>query len=160
MSDQRSPSHLDDDADTDPAGRRLGPTSFVLIGLLVGLLLGVVLIWVLRGNPFSAANEVVYSEVVVGSVADEDERICWAEDPERRDSPQTCAILALDPELDVPAPGDRVTIGLVEFRTPDGAEFSQVVHVAPVTQPVEPVIDGTDETTEPLVPTDAATPSS
>jgi hypothetical protein len=119
--------------DPAPVSRRqLGPTSYVLIGLLVGLILGIALIWGLRGNPFSSANEVVYTEVVVGSVTSQADQICWSEDPERRDAGQTCAILALDPALDVPAEGDLVTIGLVDFRTPDGAEFSQVVHVAPV----------------------------
>lgn len=128
--------------------RRLGPTSFVLIGVLVGLVGGIVLIWVLRGNPFSSANEVVYTDVVVGSVTEDADRICWAEDPERRDSPQTCAILALDPELAVPAAGDLVTIGLVEFRTPDGSEFTQVVHVAPAAgDPIE--VDTTDGTGAP-----------
>lgn len=113
------------------AQRRLGRTSYLLIGLAVGLVLAVLLLWVTRGNPFSSANEVLYSDVVVGSVSDEAGRLCWAEDPDRRDSPQTCAILALDPEIEVPEPGDLVTIGLVELRTPAGDELSQVVHLAP-----------------------------
>jgi hypothetical protein len=116
----------------DPAPRqRLGPTALVLIGVLVGALLAIVLLWVLRGNPFSSVNEVVYSEVIVGSVTDDEDQICWAQDPDRRDSQQECAILALDPELEVPEAGDLVTIGLVRFRTPDDSEFLQVVHVGP-----------------------------
>jgi hypothetical protein len=131
MSDYED-SVYDHDAERDEVGRsRPGPTMYVLIGLLVGLVLGIVLVWVLSGNPFSRANQVVYTEVVVGSVTDDADQICWAEDPDRRDSGQTCAILALDPELDVPEQGDVVTIGIVEFRTPDGSEFTQVVHVAP-----------------------------
>jgi hypothetical protein len=110
---------------------RLGPTAFVLIGLLVGAVAGFALAWVVGGNPLSTVNEVAYREVIVNSVSADADQLCWADDPERRDSPQTCAILALDPALDVPAPGDTVMIGLVEFDTPDGAEFTQVVHVAP-----------------------------
>jgi hypothetical protein len=118
--------------DDRPGGTRLGPTSFVLIGLAVGLVLAIVLLWVWRGNPFSAANEVRYSDVVVGSVTGDADQICWSAEPDRRDAPQTCAILALDPEIEVPEQGDLVTIGLVELRTPDGTELTQVVHVAPV----------------------------
>lgn len=149
-----------DDYDNPPSrhgtgngGSRPGPTAFVLGGFLVGLILGFVLAWVLGGNPFSSANEVVYTDVVVGSVSEEADRICWAEDPERRDSDQTCAILALDPELDVPQAGDTVTIGIVEFRTPDGSEFTQVVHVAPAgvdaVEGTETEGDETDDTGTP-----------
>jgi hypothetical protein len=125
----------EDEVRSAPAGSRLGPTSYVLIGLLVGALAAIVLLWVLLGNPFSSANEVVYTDVVVGSVTAAADQLCWAEDPDRRDSPQTCAILALDPEIAVPEPGDVVTIGLVDFRTPNGAEFQQVVHLAPAQDP-------------------------
>jgi hypothetical protein len=122
----------DSDAEAERSGgSRPGPTSYVLIGVLVGLVIGFVLAWLLGGNPFSQANRVVYTEVVVGSVTEEADQICWAEDPDRRDSPQTCAILALDPEIDVPETGDRVTIGIVELRTPDDAELTQVVYVGP-----------------------------
>jgi hypothetical protein len=131
MSDY-SDTAYDHETDRDETGRsRPGPTMYVLIGLLVGLVLGFAAAWLLGGNPFSQANDVVYTEVVVGSVTEEADQICWAEDPERRDSGQTCAILALDPEIEVPEQGEVVTIGIVEFRTPDGAEFTQVVHVAP-----------------------------
>jgi hypothetical protein len=132
---------LDDDeavvTETYGPRTRLGPTSFVLIGLLVGAIAGFAVAWVIGGNPLSAANEVTYREVVVNSVSEPADQLCWADDPERRDSPQTCAILALDPELEVPEPGDTVVIGLVELDTPDGAEFTQVVHVAPP-PPAEP----------------------
>jgi hypothetical protein len=87
--------------------------------------------WALRGNPFSSANEVAYRDVVVASVTGDADQLCWSDDPDRRDAPQTCAILALDPELEVPAAGDVVTIGVVELRPPDGAELRQVVYVAP-----------------------------
>jgi hypothetical protein len=131
MSDYSDSGYDHEPTDDAGGGRRAGPTSLVLIGLLLGLVLGFILAWVLGGNPLSQANEVVYTEVMVGSVTEDADQICWAEDPDRRDSGQTCAILALDPELDVPEEGDVVTIGIVEFRTPDGSEFTQVVHVAP-----------------------------
>lgn len=122
----------DDDAAAGiPADSGRGAATYLGIGLLVGILLAVVVLWVWRGNPFSAANEVRYREVVVGSVGEDEDSICWAEDPDRRDSPQQCAILALDPELEVPESGDRVTIGVVDLSTPDGAERTQVVHVGP-----------------------------
>jgi hypothetical protein len=132
MTDYDSEAQEERTAAAGAAGRRLGPTSYILIGLLIGFLGALVLLWVLRGNPFSTVNEVVYTDVVVGSVTPDEDQLCWAQDPERRDSSQECAILALDPELEVPEAGDLVTIGLVRFRTPDGAEFSQVVHVAAV----------------------------
>ena len=113
------------------ARRRLGPTSYLLIGAVVGVLAGFALAWAVGGNPFATANRVEYREVTVNSVSAAADQLCWADDPDRRDSPQTCAILALDPALEVPEPGDAVVIGLVELDTPDGAEFSQVVHVAP-----------------------------
>jgi hypothetical protein len=72
---------------------RLGPTSFVLIGLLVGAIAGFAVAWVIGGNPLSAANEVTYREVVVNSVSEPADQLCWADDPERRDSPQTCGQL-------------------------------------------------------------------
>ena len=107
-----------------------GPTAYALVGVLVGLFVGFGIAWAVGGNPFSDVNEVVYTEVVVNSVSPEEDQLCWADEPDRRDSPVTCAILALDPELTVPEPGDRVVIGLVDFDTPDGDDFRQVVHVA------------------------------
>jgi hypothetical protein len=109
---------------------RLGPSGFALLGVLFGLVVGFGAAWAVGGNPLSARNEVSYREVVVNSVSAAADQLCWADDPDRRDSPQTCAILALDPALEVPEEGDTVVIGLVELDTPDGAEFTQVVHVA------------------------------
>jgi hypothetical protein len=117
--------------DEGPPRTRLGPTSYALIGLLVGVLGGFAVAWVLGGNPFSTTNRVEYREVVVNSVSPDADQICWADDPDRRDSPQTCAILALDPEIEVPGPGDQVVIGLVELAPTDNATFTQVVHVGP-----------------------------
>jgi hypothetical protein len=160
MSDYSDSAYDHEPADEAGGSRRAGPTSYVLIGLLVGLIGGFILAWVLGGNPFSRANEVVYTDVVVGSVTADADQICWAEDPDRRDSGQTCAILALDPELDVPEEGDVVTIGIVEFRTPDGSEFTQVVHVAPAdVTDVDDFDPGTDPATVPDDdPSPAATP--
>ena len=109
---------------------RLGPTSYVLIGLLLGAIAGFALAWALGGNPLSTANRVEYGEVIVNSVAQDAGQLCWADDPERRDSPQTCAILALDPTLEVPERGDTVGIGLVQLDTPEGEELTQVVPIA------------------------------
>lgn len=136
MSDARSGDHPyagaeQQDAEAEASGTRLGPTAFVLIGIGVGILVGFALAWVLGGNPLSDVNEVVYTEVVVNSVSPDEDQFCWADEPDRRDSPVTCAILALDPEIEVPEPGAIVVIGLVEFDTPDGAEFLQVVHIGP-----------------------------
>jgi hypothetical protein len=111
--------------------RKLGPTAYALIGLLVGVIGGFALAWVVGGNPFSTTNQVQYREVVVNSVSPDADQICWADDPDRRDSPQTCAILALDPEIDVPGPGDQVVIGLVELEPANGQTFTQVVHLGP-----------------------------
>jgi hypothetical protein len=148
-------SNYDDDVtarDSDSTrGSRLGPTAYVLIGLGIGFLLGLGLAWAVGGNPFSALNEVEYIDVVVGTVTEDADQICWSDDPERRDAGQTCAILALDPALDVPEVGDAVTLGVVDIRTPDGAEFTQVVHAAPsddpALDPAEPVEEtGADDT--------------
>jgi hypothetical protein len=117
--------------EADEPRTRLGPTSYVLIGLLLGVIAGFGLAWLVGGNPLSTANQVEYSEVVVNSVAEDAGQLCWADDPDRRDSPQTCAILALDPTLEVPERGDTVVIGLVQLETPDGEELTQVVHIAP-----------------------------
>lgn len=135
---------LDAEPDT-----RLGPTALVLIGLVLGVVGGFALAWILGGNPLSGSNRVEFQEVIVNSVSAEADQLCWADDPDRRDSPQTCAILALDPELEVPASGDRVVIGLVEVDTPDGTEFRQVVHVAPAPpREVQDIDDGTGDETD------------
>ena len=117
------------------AQTRLGPTGYALVGVLVGVVIGFGLAWGIGGNPLSDRNEVVYREVTVNSVSPAEDQICWADEPDRRDSPQTCAILALDPEVPVPSPGATVMIGLVDLDTPDGAEFRQVVHLGPPPAP-------------------------
>ena len=103
-------------------------------------------VWIaVAGNPFSDANEVVFRDVIVSDVTEARDSLCWSEDPQRRDAPQECAILALDPAIEPPQPGDAVTIGIVQLRAPDGTEAQQVVHAAP---PEDGGIDG-DETAVP-----------
>lgn len=164
-----------DDYDNPPSrhgttngGSRPGPSAYVLGGLVAGLVLGIALAWLLAGNPFSSANRVVYTDVVVGSVDEEAPRICWADDPGRRDSDQSCAILSIDPQLEVPQPGDSVTIGIAEVRSPNGTESRQVVHVEPAsggTVDAEgtetEATEGEDTTGDPAgatLPTEGATP--
>ena len=113
--------------------------------LLVGLLLGAVImtvVWIaIAGNPLSDNNEVVFRDVVISDVTEARDSLCWSENPQRRDAPQECAILALDPAIEPPQAGDALTIGLVQLRTPDGTEAQQVVHVAPAT-------DGSDDASD------------
>lgn len=118
------------DHDTGPSTRP-GPTLYALVGVLVGLVGGFLLAWALGGNPFSGANEVEFVELTVASVSEEEDRLCWADDPGRRDSPLQCAVLALDPANDLPQEGAQVTVGLVDLRAPDGTEVRQVIHVGP-----------------------------
>ena len=115
---------------SDDAPRR-GRGQFGLIGLVLGFLLGLVLLFVVAGNPFSSANEVTFREVVVGSVSPEEDTLCWSQDPDDRDQARTCAILALDPQSEVPAVGDFVTIGVVEIAPPGEESQRQVVYSAP-----------------------------
>jgi hypothetical protein len=116
--------------------------------LLVGLLLGAVImtaVWVgVAGNPLSDANEIVFSDIRVADVSEARDSICWSENPARRDARQQCAILALDPEQDVPEPGDRVTVGVTTLRPTRGDQRIMVVYVAPVDR------DETEAPTEPL----------
>lgn len=120
---------MDHDMPRREPGSRIGV-------LFVGLLLGAVImtvVWIaVAGNPFSDVNEVVFRDVVVSDVTESRDSLCWSQDPQRRDAPQECAILALDPALEPPQPGDALTIGVVQLRTPDGTEAQQVIHVAPV----------------------------
>lgn len=101
------------------------------VALLVGLVVGVVLVWSLGGNPLSSANEVVYQEVIVGSVSESEDQICWSTGPTDRDESRTCAILALDPQASPPSEGDEVTIGVVDISAPGGQSQRQVVFAAP-----------------------------
>ncbi|MPZ72031.1 MAG: hypothetical protein GEU74_02165 [Nitriliruptorales bacterium] len=117
--------------------------------LIVGLLLGAVImtaVWVgVAGNPLSDANEVVFREIEVGGVSEERDSICWSDDPDRRDARQQCAILALDPKQNVPAPGDFVLIGVTALRPTRGDQRMQVVYVEPVDEPVDGFSDAPSE---------------
>lgn len=104
--------------------------SVLFVGLLLGAV-GVTIAWVaLGGNPLSDANQVVYETITVADVAEGNDQICWSRNPERRDAERLCAILALDPAVAPPVAGDRVTIGRVQLRTPEGDESRQVIYVA------------------------------
>ena len=121
---------MDQDMPRREPGSRVG---VLLVGLLLGAIIMTV-VWVaLAGNPLSDNNEVIFRDVVISDVTEARDSLCWSEDPQRRDAPQECAILALDPAIDPPQAGDALTIGLVQLRTPDGTEAQQVVHVAPAT---------------------------
>jgi hypothetical protein len=101
--------------------------------LLLGLVVGAVImtgVWVaVAGNPLSDVNEIVYREVLVDTISQD--RLCWAEEPQRRDTTQQCAILTLDPQQALPDQGDRVVIGLTTLRPASGEERIQVVYAAP-----------------------------
>ena len=119
---------MDQDMPRREPGSRVG---VLLVGLLIGAAI-MTIVWVLiGGNPLSDSNEIVYREVVVADVTEERDSMCWSQDPQRRDAPQECAILALDPTVESPQPGDALTIGLVQLRPPDGTEAQQVVYAAP-----------------------------
>lgn len=104
-----------------------------LVGVVAGLVVGFALAWVAGGNPLADSNQVEFVTVTVASV--DDDRLCWAEEPERRDSPLQCAVLALDPETEPPEEGDRITAGLLALSAPDGTEVRQVVHIGPADGP-------------------------
>lgn len=150
MSDERY------DYDRPAAATRPAPALYVLVGLAIGVLAGFALAWLLGGNPLSAENQVSYTELTVASVSEEGDRLCWAEEPERRDSPLQCAILALDPTADVPEEGNRVVAGLVDLRAPDGTELRQVVHLAPAA-PGEASPEATSPDGDATTPDDEAT---
>ena len=102
--------------------------------LLIGLVVGAVImtgVWVaIAGNPLSDINEIVYREVLVDTISQD--RLCWAEEPQRRDTTQQCAILTLDPQQELPDQGDRVVIGVTTLRPASGEQRIQVVYAAPV----------------------------
>lgn len=98
-------------------------------GLVVGALLAGIGLVAIGGNPFSDANDVTYRDVVVSEISDAGDQICWSTEPGRRDAPQECAILAIDPAAAAPEDGETVTIGLVRLRPPDGRGVQQVVYV-------------------------------
>jgi hypothetical protein len=103
--------------------------SVLLLGLLLGAAAATIALAAVAGNPFSDANEVVYETITVADIAEANDQICWSRNPERRDAEQVCAILALDPAVAPPVAGDRVTIGRVQLRTPQGDDTRQVVYV-------------------------------
>lgn len=117
--------------ETTTAGRGRGQVA--LIALVVGLLLGVLLFIIWQGNPLSSANEIRYTTVTVGSVSDQQDSLCWSADPADRDATRECAILAIDPQAEVPQVGDTVTIGLVEIDPPDADPRTQIVFAEPAT---------------------------
>lgn len=122
---------------------RPGPMLYALAGLVLGALLGFGLAWAVGGNPLSDANEVEFMQLTVASVSEEGDRLCWADDPDRRDSPLQCAVLALDPAVELPEEGDRVTAGLVRVDAPDGTVLRQVIHTG-LPEPHE-AGDGTED---------------
>ena len=117
-----------DDHDVRPRG---GRARAALIGALLGFILGVVLFVVLDGNPFNSTNEVTYRDVVVGSVSESEDSLCWSDNPSDRDESRTCAVLALDPQVRVPQAGQAVTIGVVDIAPPNQESQRQVVYAAP-----------------------------
>ena len=140
----------DEYADEEPeaqAGRprraRAGatPLGAGLAGLIVGALLAGIGLIAIGGNPFSDANDVVYREIVVSEISDAGDQICWSTEPGRRDAPQECAILAIDPAAAAPEDGERVTVGLVRLKPPTGDGVQQVVYVRG-TGPAEPAEEG------------------
>ena len=120
-----------DDDDYEPrrgAGSRL---SVLFVGLVVGALT-MTAVWVaVAGNPLSDTNEVTYLPITVGSLNEAGDSICWSQNPRRRDSVQSCAILAIDPKARVPKVGDEVIIGVVSLAPPNGNQTRQVVYVLP-----------------------------
>ena len=135
---------MDQDMPRREPGSRVG---VLLVGLLLGAIIMTV-VWVaIAGNPLSDDNEVVFRDVVISDVTEARDSLCWSEEPQRRDAPQECAILALDPAIDPPQPGDALTIGLVQLRTPDGTEAQQVVHVAPAAGGGDEATDSASEGT-------------
>ena len=133
---------MDDEYQARAAGSRVG---VLFVGLVVGALV-MTAVWVgIAGNPLSDINEVVYSEVVVADVNAERDTMCWSEDPGRRDAAQLCAILALDPEIEVPQVGDHVLLGLVMLRPPGDEPVRQAVYIAPLS----PAVDGREPTPVP-----------
>jgi hypothetical protein len=146
----------DDVRDRRRDGVRARPPLFVLTGLVLGVIVGFLLAALLAGNPFSTANRVTYTDITIGSL--QDDQVCWSIEPGRRDSPQNCAILALDPSLALPQVGDLVTIGIVELRTPDGDQFRQVIWMSSAGSGPFPASPAPGET-PPGGPADGETPA-
>lgn len=126
-----------------PARRTPGgatPLGAGLAGLVIGALLAGIGLTLIGGNPFSDVNDVVYQQVVVADISEQGDVLCWPKDPENRGSDRSCAILALDPAAAVPEEGERITVGLVKLRPPDGKVVTQAVYArgsAPAQDPSE-----------------------
>lgn len=106
-----------------------------VIGAVVGAVALFVLIVVLAGNPFSSTNEVQFRRITVASVTEEEDSVCWRVDPERRDSPQECAVLALDPAASLPERGERLVVGVLILDPPDGDAIRHLVYLERVDEP-------------------------
>jgi len=128
--------YAEEDDEPQAAGRRgrmprrgggATPLGAGVAGLLIGALLMGIVLSAVGGNPFSDANDVVYRDIVVSDISVD--RICWSTDPGRRDAQLDCAILSIDPTAAVPEEGERVTVGVVNLRTPDGVRATQVVYL-------------------------------
>ena len=113
----------------------MGRGKVALVAFFVGFVLAVVLLLLVAGNPLATANEVRYTDVVVGPVSQESDELCWSEDAGDPVDTRTCAILALDPRAPIPDEGDEVTLGVVDIRSPGGQEQTQIVFAAPVGAP-------------------------
>jgi hypothetical protein len=131
----------------DPVYRRESGSrvSVLLVGVLLGAIAMTVVWVVLAGNPLSDLNEVEYREVLVDTVSQD--RLCWAEEPQRRDTAQQCAILTLDPQQDRPSPGDRVVIGVTTLRPASGQQRIQVVYAVPA-EAAAPADSSSDDASE------------
>lgn len=152
-----------------PAGARPTPLAIGLGGAVAGALVMAVLLFIAGGNPFSNTNEVRYEEITVATVSPEGDRLCWSTEPERRDAPLNCAILALDPRVAMPGEGDRILAGISTLKTPGGIEVQQIVFAGPpggeapatsmpTATPDEPV-DGQVPAEEGEVPAEDETPA-
>lgn len=145
-----------------PAASRPTPLGTAVVGGLVGAVLMAILLIVIGGNPFSDVNEVHYEQFTVATVSEEGDRLCWSREPDRRDAPLDCAILALDPRVAVPQEGDEIMAGIVTLRTPGGVEVQQLVFAgppsgeAPVTETASPA-PGADATED--AATEGASPT-
>lgn len=135
-----------------PAARRgaggATPLGAGLAGLVIGALLAGIGLTLIGGNPFSDVNDVVYQQVIVADISEQGDVLCWPKDPEDRGSDRSCAILALDPAVAVPTEGERITIGLVKLRPPDGKVVTQAVYArgaAPRQDPSEGDAGETDD---------------
>ena len=108
------------------AGSRIG---VLFAGLILGALI-MTAVWVaVGGNPLSDVNEVVYQQITVADVTEDS--ICWSQDPGRRDAARQCAILAIDPAVEPPRPGDVVVAGVTTLHPQRGDERTQVVYIEP-----------------------------